>query len=458
MKEYEDVAVAGGRGEREPVRVGDGGGAYRLRRPRVEQQQPSAARRFVERGAHRRFVAREPAVPDLVGRAHDARYRRAYPDALGSREVEQLRAAAREHVAAYAYRAVDARLELREPPLVVCVAFGIDFRDGLHYLLRDEGQHRGVEERTAQLVLRHLHLVEEQAEVFVLFADSVARGVGGVEGYDYLAARGTRDEPFAPGLVHDGERAHCGLVAAYERSDLAQPLRGHGYFNAPLRRPRAFRTEGGKQRKQRNEGEQEARRENARRLGHFLFSVRTAAGLHERKPLRAERAFLWLVGREADLHERLQIPVGQALGRAAVYDAAGAHPFRAAVHEYLRRLARRLSGRAYVLDEREASSAGVREALEAHVAVYALGEKEGHAEGARDFVADDEAAERRRKYELGLIGREQLRELRARVCGELREAQHQRALHVVVAVEPRGELEMSLEMGSAFLHHFEYFL
>ena len=100
----------------------------------------------------------------------------------------------------------------------------------------------------------------------------------------------------------------------------------------------------------------------------------------------------------------------------------------------------------------------MREALEAHVAVHALSEEEGHAEGARDFMADDEAAERRRKYELGLIGREQLRKLRARVCGELREAQHQRALHVVVAVEPRGELEMSLEMGSAFLHHFEYFL
>ena len=129
-----------------------------------------------------------------------------------------------------------------------------------------------------------------------------------------------------------------------------------------------------------------------------------------------------------------------------------------AFDEYLRRFARRLSGRADVLDEREASRAGVREALEAHVAVYALGEKEGHAESARDFMSDDEAAERRRKYELGLIGREQLRELRARVCGELREAQHQRALHVVVAVEPRGELEMSLEMGSAFLHHFEYFL
>ena len=78
-------------------------------------------------------------------------------------------------------------------------------------------------------------------------------------------------------------------------------------------------------------------------------------------------------------------------------------------------------------------------------AVLPLGEQRAHAERARDFLADDDAAERRRQHDRRLQMPRALGERAPERVGELGILQHQRALQVAVAVQPRRQPEVPFE-------------
>ena len=83
---------------------------------------------------------------------------------------------------------------------------------------------------------------------------------------------------------------------------------------------------------------------------------------------------------------------------ASVDDRAGADDLRAVLLGDRHRLARRSGGRDDVLDDQDLVVGREREAAaQGQRAVLALGEERAHVERARDFLPDDDAAERGRE-------------------------------------------------------------
>src|SRR6185295_4508187 len=72
-------------------------------------------------------------------------------------------------------------------------------------------------------------------------------------------------------------------------------------------------------------------------------------------------------------------------------------------------------------------------------------EDRADAERARDLVADDDAAERRREDHRRPQITGALRDRAAQRLGMLRMLQHQRALQIARAVQARGQPEVSVE-------------
>ena len=68
-----------------------------------------------------------------------------------------------------------------------------------------------------------------------------------------------------------------------------------------------------------------------------------------------------------------------------------------------------------------------------------------HAEGAPDFLSDDDAAERRREHHGGAQVAHAIRDRAAERLGLLRMLQHERALQIAGAVQPRGQTEVAFE-------------
>src|SRR4029077_2441764 len=95
-------------------------------------------------------------------------------------------------------------------------------------------------------------------------------------------------------------------------------------------------------------------------------------------------------------------------------------------------------------------------AAQGHLAgAVAFDEERAHAEGARDFVADDDAAERRRNHPRDLEIAKKFCEGTAQRVGMLRMREDQRALDVGGAVASAGQLEMALADRAYLFEHFE---
>lgn len=84
----------------------------------------------------------------------------------------------------------------------------------------------------------------------------------------------------------------------------------------------------------------------------------------------------------------------------------------------------------------------------------AFGEQESCAQGAGDFVADDEASYGGGDYEVHF--RKVRGEFAAEFFGDQRMLEDQRALHVFVRMESAGEAEVTFEVGAGFAELVEY--
>src|SRR6185295_17879323 len=121
---------------------------------------------------------------------------------------------------------------------------------------------------------------------------------------------------------------------------------------------------------------------------------------------------------------------------AAIDDARGADDVAARRPRHLHRLARRSAGGDDVLDDQHAIGLADDEpAPQRERAVLALDEDRADAERARDLVADDDAAERRREDHRRPQITGALRDRAAQRLGMLRMLQHQRALQIARAVQ-----------------------
>ena len=121
-----------------------------------------------------------------------------------------------------------------------------------------------------------------------------------------------------------------------------------------------------------------------------------------------------------------------------------------------RRLARRAAGRDDVLDDEHAIGWRQREAAaQRQRAVLTLGEHRADAERAPDFLADDDAAERRRQDDGRLQVRVRVRQRVAERVGELGILQHERALQVAVAVQPGRQPEVPFEQRAGLAEQIE---
>ena len=84
-------------------------------------------------------------------------------------------------------------------------------------------------------------------------------------------------------------------------------------------------------------------------------------------------------------------------------------------------------------------------ASERQLPVLALGEDGADAKRAADFLADDDAAQRRRQHRLRAEAAHAIRERRAERFGLARMLQHERALQVAGAVQSGRQAEVALE-------------
>ena len=110
-----------------------------------------------------------------------------------------------------------------------------------------------------------------------------------------------------------------------------------------------------------------------------------------------------------------------------------------------------------VLDDEHAIRRVEREPAPEHQRpVLALGEDRPHAERASDFLADDDAAERRREDHRRLQVARAIGQRQAERFGELRELEHQRALQIAVAVQARRQPEMPLEQRAGLPEQIEH--
>jgi hypothetical protein len=71
------------------------------------------------------------------------------------------------------------------------------------------------------------------------------------------------------------------------------------------------------------------------------------------------------------------------------------------------------------------------------------------------LVSDDQAAESRRENRIGVSGAQQLAERTTECFGVRRVLQHERALQVAAAVQPRRQAEVPLEQRARFAKEFE---
>ena len=119
-------------------------------------------------------------------------------------------------------------------------------------------------------------------------------------------------------------------------------------------------------------------------------------------------------------------------------------------------LARRAAGGDHVLDDQASLARGEGEApAQAHHAVLALAEQRARAEGARDLVRDEDAADRGREHRAGASGgqaRGQGAPERLRV---LRVLEDERRLQIDVRVEPRREPEVAAQQRARLLVEVE---
>ncbi len=103
---------------------------------------------------------------------------------------------------------------------------------------------------------------------------------------------------------------------------------------------------------------------------------------------------------------------------------------------HVNRLAGRFASRHDILDHQDPFSGGERETTPQHqLAVLPLGEDGANAERARDFLTDDNAAERRRQHDLGVEATQAGGDFRSTGLGLGRVLQHQRTLHVTWTVQ-----------------------
>src|SRR5262249_36973653 len=129
-----------------------------------------------------------------------------------------------------------------------------------------------------------------------------------------------------------------------------------------------------------------------------------AAGLAERTRLGRPRGRLHRGERRA-LHIKRRTPVAAVDQRADADDVAAARAH--ALHDF----ARRAAGGDDVLDDEAALTRCQREPTpQAHHALLTLGEQRADAEGARDLVGDEDAADRGGQHRLSTGGNEGCRE------------------------------------------------
>lgn len=102
-----------------------------------------------------------------------------------------------------------------------------------------------------------------------------------------------------------------------------------------------------------------------------------------------------------------------------------------------------------VFDDDHALAGLDREAAtEGHLSILPFGETEGHAEGARDRVADDQPSQRWRDHALRIEPPELPGERRPELVRMRGKLEQTRALHVVRTVEAGRKTEMPFESGS----------
>ena len=121
------------------------------------------------------------------------------------------------------------------------------------------------------------------------------------------------------------------------------------------------------------------------------------------------------------------------------------------------RLARGSAGRNHVFDDEHAIGRVESEpATEDERSVLALGENRPDTERAPDFLADHDAAERRRQDDRRLHVARALGQRVSKRLGELRVLEHQRALQVAIAVQARRQPEMPLEERTGLPEQIEH--
>jgi hypothetical protein len=179
-------------------------------------------------------------------------------------------------------------------------------------------------------------------------------------------------------------------------------------------------------------------------------SARPRAWLHNRLPLRAKRTGQGIVGRQAQSRQRVKGDAEIARAAAPIDDRDRADGPGVGRTRNGNGLARRPACRDDVFDNEHALALVEREPPpEREGAVLPFREYRTHAQGPGYLVTDDEATERRRQDNLRIERPRRLRQGLAQPGGVPGILQHERALQISGAVQPRRELEMPLEERAA---------
>jgi hypothetical protein len=162
------------------------------------------------------------------------------------------------------------------------------------------------------------------------------------------------------------------------------------------------------------------------------------SGLHHRLTGQAERTAVGLIRRQVDRRKRLERDVDVLPAAAAVDNRACTDDVRARGTCGFDRLARGSAGRDDIFDDDDPlTRLDGESAPQRHHAVLPLGEHRAHPERAADFLADDNAADRRREHGLYSAIAKPVGECGAERLGFARMLKDQRALHVTGAVSAR---------------------
>ncbi len=98
----------------------------------------------------------------------------------------------------------------------------------------------------------------------------------------------------------------------------------------------------------------------------------------------------------------------------------------------------------------------VKAAPQRELAILPLGKYRAHAERARDFMSDDEAAERRREHGGDAGRRQQPGQRAAERLGMRRMLQHERALEIAATVQAGRQPEVPLEQRARFAEQLQH--